>query len=763
MENYRRTTIAARPPLPSLDKAIKQQFTPDDERYHATLACIRRSQGPGWLYRLEGKIYYSPNCCRPNVKVPPLLDSATPTNNRVGGGDTTQGSSYNRHISHFRHPQWATKHWTFLAFTLVSPNLAAPPLYPLLYLPQIVEDATSNPHPDPLRWNRWIELQQAITESCNILLGYSGAPALRAALPHPCNKVSRLISTHTYKGKSAKLYHDILQARSLFEVWLSCLSYSIAVNQALVNQTNAFPLSNLRLPIPWIELLLSPPESPDRGDPLPHQPSVRPKYSQHPPTNHIPSSPRSKVDAVFVSSLRNTCITNFNGSSERVGLFLEIPGEAQDIVSIDWLIECRIPVWYPWGQREENIVKRYPLLARYRPPPDAVWVNTPSSDSDAPEIIAMHSVDHLPIYDDIEPMAAQAADISGQSNPGFAKRWELPANDRNWEGFFALADSKEHLLRQTETAKEREEREARRLDPPLTRPETTFYTWERTMRGTFRRRISTDEDLEGLFQENGHFGRNQARYNSFYNEWDLCRYWGAPDDDQLLFRATAQAMMKGTSVHAELLWWKVYYGLLPDPSTQHVPLPEVFQDTSEDRGGVCLHCPVRQLVSPQHELTKESPGEFTQPVYHIQTDMEDGEIADLEVIHPEPVEDLSWIARRAYHFFGFTLPLNCGAPNPRFQAHRSVLGSTFQTPAHVPRLLGVSKKQATEKYWNSTEGQAIIRFARSLASKDPPELSSWDLHRWNATPVATLPLFKFLKSFSAPVLIQAEQWDNVKG
>ncbi|TEB18469.1 hypothetical protein FA13DRAFT_1803477 [Coprinellus micaceus] len=242
-------------------------------------------------------------------------------------------------------------------------------------------------------------------------------------------------------------------------------------------------------------------------------------------------------------------------------------------------------------------------------------------------------------------------------------------------------------------------------------------------------------------------------YNSFFNEWDLCRYRGAPDDDQLLFQATVQARMRGTTVQAELAWWRVYYGLPPEPLAPTLPWAEKISIFSQEDP--------RAYPEP-HLHPRPTQSQFQQPMDHLQSasvaSMEDGEIADPNV-DLAPIEDLSWIARRTYHFFGFTLPLDHDTKNP----HEHAADPKFQTPAHAPRLLGVPKTPSTVRHWSSREGQAIIRFAKSLDSMDPPEPSACDLHQWNATPVAALPLFKSLKSFSSAVVIRVDEWDNVKG
>ncbi|KAJ3504874.1 hypothetical protein NMY22_g17773 [Coprinellus aureogranulatus] len=479
---------------------------------------------------------------------------------------------------------------------------------------------------------------------------------------------------------------------------------------------------------------------------------------QHKPSRQDATELRNggMIDPSFVSSLRNTCIANFDGSVERVGLFIKIPERPEEMISIDWLLECKVPIWYAWGQREEAIARSYPVFARYRPPAEALWVtprsipfgfdpSLPTSGGDDESIGCLDSI-MVPLP---EP------DVPSTMKPRIApyeKRQELRECEKNWEQFFATADSKERLLIQMETPEMKHEREMRSRNPPTTRPEAKFYVWERGMRGTFKRRVARDEELEGIFEEKGKFGRRQARYNSFYNEWDLCRYWGPPDDEQLLHRAKVRANLRGTPVEGELLWWRVYYGLQPEPLSSEI------ERTAEDPATITAE-PLGDLVwvqSPSHRNTLDQSSRDEDPVKGnghdiggVPYEMEDGELEDTKT-------DVSWIVLHVYRFLGFTMR----PASPDSEAALPIKPE-LETPAHAPRLVG---GQGTGQFWASREGQAIIHFARRLASStNPPETFSWDLSRWNATPIASLPLFKRLKFFRGQVKVQVETWDNVRG
>ncbi|KAJ3534033.1 hypothetical protein NMY22_g7094 [Coprinellus aureogranulatus] len=626
------------PPL-WLDRAIKQPFTDAGTRRDA-LAHAKRKLGPG-----------------PNIKLPCAVNVA----------NAAPSSIHDYEEGRYQRPQWWSKSSSYLAFIPLQPDLSAPPLYPLLRYPDVLDSAELGPHPDPHLWGQWQQLQDAIVDATHLLLKDSGAAAVRS-MPYPCARVDRNVESKASIGRKAHLYRDISIAHSLFQVWFGCLSYAIAVNEAIVDQVQTFGLaSSVWAPRSWVELILVPyqenkkrertaPLTTSRSGPGTHGPMTRSAQIPTQSDTHAESSESTHVDLTkprkggavihpnFVSSLRNTCIAKFDGSVERIGLFIEIPEKPEEMVSIDWLVDCGVPIWYAWGRREEAIVKKYPVFVRYRPPPNAIWMTThlPQSDfnpalvvSDLPgELESTEEMDSL-MLSLLEP------EFLSSMKPGIApyeKRKELREWERSWEQFFADADSKEQLLLQMETPEMKQEREARAENPPTTRPEAKFYVWERGMRSTFKRRIARDEELEELFQEKGQFGRKQARYNSLYNEWDLCRYWGPPDDEQLLHRAKVRANLRGTTVEGELLWWRVYYGLQPEPSAQDPtpaePGPE-SQGYPECGQSLCHHDALDEWSS------QPSSGPIDGDAHDVSSDtcsMEDGEIEEIET-------DVSWKRR----------------------------------------------------------------------------------------------------------------------
>ncbi|KAJ3512627.1 hypothetical protein NMY22_g15275 [Coprinellus aureogranulatus] len=685
--------------------------------------------GPGWLYDIGGTTFYSPNCYRPDVKAPAVLQSLN------AGSGNDMGLGGDRWRDRYQSPQWWTKASGYLAFTPLLPDLSAPPLHPLL---------------QPSRWKEWQALQDALTESCHLLLNESGAAAVRS-VPHPCSQVDRGLQAGSYRGRRAKLHRDILSAHSWFYVWIGCLSYAIGVNEAISQHTSA---SLTPIPLPWVEVLLTPyrrhveeierrkrlglsnrpssniqrdhlPTDSARGIPTSHQSSetystkLEPPYPQRCKTQ-LPTAMDDTVTPIitpsFVSNLRNTCIACLEKYVERVGVFVAIPETPEDMVSIDWLLQCNVPVWYVWGEREDEIATKYPILRRYKPHSDATWATSPSKEGGLSDGLQNVHSTSSPCHD-----ACPLPPPTVRNGRRYERRRQLGDTEKPWEEFFAISDSRVELLKQTETAQAKTAREARERDPPLTRPEAKFYIWERGMRRVFRRRVATDEDLEGLFEASGRFGRNQARYCPFFNEWDLCQEFGPPMIVNSCVVQTLGRRRRARHLSATRL------------STPSHSENQISMTPSES----AVHDPHHLIQRPTMELEDGEMEDF-----HLEPEALSGDIPSNAVSH-------------AYRFLGFTLPADTPRADPV---------PPLEKPAHTPRLLGIPGGSTTAKaFWDSWEGQNLILFSKRLASNSPPDPSSWDLHPWNVTPVASLPLFRRLRARRGPNIVQIEKWDNVEG
>jgi hypothetical protein len=166
-----------------------------------------------------------------------------------------------------------------------------------------------------------------------------------------------------------------------------------------------------------------------------------------------PSGSEALLGDGFVSDLGNTCVARFDGSVKRVGTFVTLPSdEHTETVSIDWLCEFNVPVWYPWGPREIELARKNPFFQRYAPPPDAVYVVLPrQTPALSKPILTKDKIKH------------------------FSRQTEPEPAERTWEAWFKKQAKAEPKLKEQETAVERQRRENREQCPPTTTARTHFF------------------------------------------------------------------------------------------------------------------------------------------------------------------------------------------------------------------------------------------------------------------------------------------------
>jgi hypothetical protein len=392
-------------------RAITQKFRADDLSLEPL--------GPGFIYNFDGQIYYSPNCHRPEVRPPPLLTSPY------------EGVIHSENLyksQRFFKPQWWTKAHGYLAFLPIFPDIHSPALEPLMWQPKVIYDEKQGfSVSDGPTWSGWKSLQAKIAHAVHLLTFSFGAPAVRP--PYPCAR----IESQNYRGpgKRAELKKDIADANLWFLVWLGCLSYAIAVSLEMAEEAKN---RGLQRKIPqWMDTLLKP-----------YHDKIAQERAQNEAERHLPSHWASArpaeqdivLDPSFVSDLANSCVARLDKSVERAGVFVTIPeDERVDTVSIDWLCKNEIPVWYPWGEREKEIARRYPFFQRYAPHPGAV---------------------------ELVPIRSQAAADPSTNPPRRHPRREEPqAAERIWEAWFKQRELVENRAKEKATMEVRRKWENR--------------------------------------------------------------------------------------------------------------------------------------------------------------------------------------------------------------------------------------------------------------------------------------------------------------
>ena len=98
----------------------------------------------------------------------------------------------------------------------------------------------------------------------------------------------------------------------------------------------------------------------------------------------------------------------------------------------------------------------------------------------------------------------------------------------SWREFFEKRQKRNERLKERETPRQRQLREAREKNPPDTN--TKVFVWRKDEKGEYRREsFYRAENAKTI----GDFGENQKFYDAFSNEWDCCYEFGLPSDNDV--------------------------------------------------------------------------------------------------------------------------------------------------------------------------------------------------------------------------------------
>ncbi|KAJ3500523.1 hypothetical protein NMY22_g19234 [Coprinellus aureogranulatus] len=667
-----------------------------DARARATLQSFQVEQGTdaresqaqsispgGWLYRLGGRTFYSPNCYRPSIVTSPT--PVSPNGCVIGGRD--YGTQY------WTDPQWWTKRQGFLAFTALSPDFSEPPLHPLQTQPRIVYDPTVDKLiPEESQWNAWRGLQTKIVQSVHLLRGESGAPIISPA--YPCARVD---SSVYRRGEAARLQKDISNAQSWFRIWLGALSYAISVSKAMVEGVNNG--TSQRFVPSWIEILFN------------HADRRRMDTSQ---SDSEFLSPEDQVDCAFISSVRSSCIARFDDSVSRVGVFVEIPDSPADMASIAWLVNSHVAVWYPWESREEEISTRYPSLKRYAPPANAEWVTSQVGFSSPAPSLPHH------IQGGVQSMDEPSANGAGRK-----------VIRNTW---FDSVTKMASVLQEFESSAQRARRAKRELSPPSHLLETKFYIWDDDVEGAPMHRRATAEESEDIYEgRQRKDGRRQARYDSFFNEWDFYESSALLEDDLLADQTISQVPAEGANEEEQPQW--------ASPLNDHT-------------GKANRHREGARLATP---LTRN--GTLDDTTRGAGSTVQEESLDNLE-------EELSSLRATAYSRLGFTCHLTVSEDDADDADHLEKSDTMLQVAL---KILGVKKRNmalVNHIFWSSSEGISLLRFISRLGASGSarPSPGSWDISKSNIWHVLLLQRSRYLRVAEGSVVAPQEaHWNNVRG
>ncbi|RXW17504.1 hypothetical protein EST38_g8347 [Candolleomyces aberdarensis] len=392
-----------------------------------------------FLYQ-GGVRYYSPNSIRGvSLSVGPLEKDSSPFKPR---GERRSEIRYDDLLKPriWEKPfYWisfiATKHW-YKRYHL-------PPLRHLLHLPEIsLSTDCENPGYHIDAKNPFTQFENEIYRAVAALRNKFDLPCVLPFLPNALGYLS------TFKIR-AQLVHTLEETREWFSVWLGALSYCLVMADTRQVDTE--------------------------GQRLGGYPSWRQVLREEGLTD-------AWIDEVVASP-----ICQYSEINTRIGCVLEVIDSHPDQPNVEWFTNLGIPVWYRWGEQEEEWVKRSKVI-RWRP------ANPPST-------IRKHDPFSMPSTTDHEP---------------------------EWVQFFREREAKYRHIMAMETPVEHQRRENRQRDKGVRKAAVFEWLESDNVPPRWERIPVTQQcKIDTLSMYHCH----QIRYDAYFSEWDCCERFtlGNPD------------------------------------------------------------------------------------------------------------------------------------------------------------------------------------------------------------------------------------------
>jgi len=551
---------------------------------------------------IDGNVFYSPNSAR-IVPISPSV-SLSPTHD----------------ISSLRRPVWWSLKYGHLAF-IPTCEFGPHPLDDLISMPSSFRRTRKGVWLDTsfiLSWNR---LQYDLRRIIRILAERCHVPAFPDVID------SVLVSLGPYQSERA-VREKVMEARGLFLYWVGQLAYVLALNISIDSNP----------PRPKYDL---PPDDNSDYDWDTFHRNALPKWFVYLGERNWPQS---------LLSILHSCVADFTHEG-RVGLFLNLIKPAEQQFSVDWFLQFRVPVWYPWGKAESDTASRQSSFSRFAPLP--YQLQEVGTFLHKTPTVSVHSREHA----DVESPPWVAF---------FAKREVLNGKRLVWE---KEVDKQIRLRREKQ--------------PPTA--SAKVFEWLKNSRGVYERIAIAKDDRTDTLAE---YGKNQKRYDSFFNEWDCIEEMGEMDAEEL-----------------ENMQWDDE-PILYDSSSE-VPL-------SNPSAGSSLYEP----PPPTPAVQKSSRWLSTKEEL------------------PEGPQKPSEFASELYEHCGFVTPLQVSHPQPP--------GPGGREGNRLSRALGLT--ETDEEYWSSSKSSAARNFVQAIQhSGDMPDAEIWDLARGNRLSLGMSKRLKYIR------------------
>jgi hypothetical protein len=399
----------------------------------------------GRVLVIDGDIFYSPNSSRCIEAPPPISLSNIFNYPSVCLADFSQ-------------PRWWTSEFGWLSFLPLKPSFSEIPFDCLECIPYFCEVVDG----DRYRFNsrvgaRWSDLDFFLLHATSCLAKSIQVPAIRPFSPRAMSYQG------AFKSDSATR-RQARRSRDWFVVWIGMLSYLIA----------EFDIRKPPLPgtVPvWFEVLAG-----------------------------------AGFDQGWLSGIYSSLNCSFSPDIPRAGAFIHI---GEDGRCVQFFCKYHVPVWYPWGPKQEAWARKYPWLAMYAPLPEQFQAATTS-------LVRAPSPPPTP--------RVGAITLGGSATTSEGK------THQTWHKFFAARDERHAQKLMYESPEDCQRRLNRQRKPPT--KNTKVFRWIVSLHGDPSKRVRTlitKKEHEDWFD---YYGPKQIRYDAWENEWDLCTEFGDDDDDR---------------------------------------------------------------------------------------------------------------------------------------------------------------------------------------------------------------------------------------
>lgn len=430
------------------------------------------------------------------------------------------------------------------------------------------------------------------------------------------------------------LREKVMQTRGLFLYWVGQLAFVLALNIS-IDSNPPRPMYDLpgddTIGFDWDRLRMN----------------ALPKWFEYLGERNWPQTLLSAV---------HSCVADFTHHG-RVGLFVKLVQPDVDQYSLEWFLRFNVPIWYPWGKAETDAASRQLSMSRF-----------------------------APLAYQLQEVATMLHKYPGVVTPLNVN--SKPVDSQPWVAFFAKREVLNTKMLSWEKEGEKRKRIQREKQPPTAN--ANVFEWLEDDCGVFQRTAVAKAERTDVLSN---YGRNQKRYNPFFNEWDCIAELGVMDDDEL----------------ARMCWDDEYILHEVQSSSSQLPPSNILAGQTE----IYVPPPCKENKSFSRQLVTEDK-------------------------LPEGPQQASEAASDLFEHFGFVPPLQLSSKPPP--------AAGVLEGYKLSKALGLT--YVDEKYWESSASSFASKFLRSLESNvQKPSAEFWDLGMGNRLSLGSSSRLKYLRQF----------------